>query len=268
MDDSGQFTAYVTQPHPQLGWLNSGGTVTSFGVSTAYSTLSLGINGNGDLGGTYLQDTPRADVQQVFVRTGGTCYPLNSAAALYGATITALNTAGQAVGWESHGWRRWSTDAPCGGLELHDFSREPGFAEHYGPAKQRLARRRIPRCKLRPRPLPSIVRGRWWSGRCTSALDAVPNIDTAYFLYNMSTQEYTSLGSLMLYDPIGATTSTGGGHGQAINNAGQVVGKSLQSGVRLRRRDLAKRPDHGPQHRVCRHFAGALHAQQRHGHRQ
>jgi probable HAF family extracellular repeat protein len=29
----------------------------------------------------------------------------------------------------------------------------------------------------------------------------------------------------MLYDPIGATSSPGGGHDQAINNAGQVVGQ-------------------------------------------
>ena len=74
MDNSGQFTAYVTQPHPQLGWLNSGGTVTSFGVSTAYSTLSLGINGNGDLGGTYLQD-PRAPCNRSLSAPAGHAIP-------------------------------------------------------------------------------------------------------------------------------------------------------------------------------------------------
>ena len=39
-------------------------------------------------------------------------------------------------------------------------------------------------------------------GACNSALLAAPNLDTAYYLYNMTTQAYTSLGSLMLYDPI------------------------------------------------------------------
>ena len=171
---------------------------------------------------------PRAPCNRFFVRTGGTCYPLNSAAALYGATITALNTAGQAVGWEStgggvglptHHAEVWSYTTSAGSLvsqNTTDLQNNGSLAAAYPGVDSSQA--------LAVNSAGTVV-----VGACTSALDAVPNIDTAYFLYNMSTQEYTSLGSLMLYDPIGATTSTGGGHDQAINNAGQVVGQIATS---------------------------------------
>ena len=47
------------------------------------------------------------------------------------------------------------------------------------------------------------------------------------FVYNMSTHAYTSLGSLQIYDA-GVDSGTGtqfGGHAQAINDSGQVVGQ-------------------------------------------
>ena len=45
-----------------------------------------------------------------------------------------------------------------------------------------------------------------------------------YYLYNVNTQAYTSLGSLMPLRSRSTTSSSGGGHDQAINNVGQVVG--------------------------------------------
>ena len=51
-----------------------------------------------------------------------------------------------------------------------------------------------------------------------------PEIDTGYFLYNMTSQQYTPLGSLMLWDPMTTSFSHAGGHDQAINAAGAVVG--------------------------------------------
>ena len=150
MNDSGQFTPYIVFLGHH-GWLYSAGTVSNFNVpyngGNAFSTLSEAINSNGDIGGNYIYST--GTTAQAFVSIGGTCYPLNSVAPTYsGATIAALNTAGQAVGWEETGSGIASTDAPCGGLELHDFGREPGFADHGGPSNQRLARRRIPRRRV------------------------------------------------------------------------------------------------------------------------
>ena len=51
------------------------------------------------------------------------------------------------------------------------------------------------------------------------------------FLYNMKTQAYTMLTGLQIYDgqiPTGTGTQYGG-HGQAINDSGQVVGRMLTS---------------------------------------
>ena len=139
-----------------------------------------------------------------------------------------MNTAGQAVGWEStgggvglptHHAEVWSYTTSAGSLvsqNTTDLQNNGSLAAAYPGVNSSQA--------LAVNSAGTVV-----VGACTSALDAVPNIDTAYFLYNMSTQEYTSLGSLMLYDPIGATTSTGGGHDQAINNAGQVVGQIATS---------------------------------------
>ncbi len=53
---------------------------------------------------------------------------------------------------------------------------------------------------------------------------STPEVNDGYFLYNMNTQSYTSLGSLMLYDPFAVTIDYNGGHEQAINDSGAVVG--------------------------------------------
>ncbi len=225
MNDSGQFTAYVVFPGPHQGWLDSGGTVTNFGVTSAASTLSLAINSNGDEGGACVQTA--GDASQAFVRIGGTCYPLNSVVPTYSATITALNTSGQAVGWADtgdgvgvppHDAEVWSYTISGGSLVSQSTTdlQFNGLATAYPGVQSSQA-------------LAINSSGTVVIGASDSASDAVPNIDTAYFLYNMNTRAFTSLGSLMLYDPIGATTSPGGGHDQAINNAGQVVGRIATS---------------------------------------
>ncbi len=222
MNDSGQFTAYVVFPGPHYGWLDSGGTVTNFGVNSAISTLSLAINSNGDEGGTCLKAA--GDASQAFVRIGGTCYPLNSVVPTYSATITALNTSGQAVGWADtgdgvgvppHDAEVWSYAISGGSLvsqNTTDLQNNGSLAAAYPGVESSQA-------------LAINSSGTVVIGASNSASVSCPNDNTAYFLYNMNTHAFTSLGSLMLYDPIGATTSPGGGHDQAINNAGQVVGQ-------------------------------------------
>ena len=49
-------------------------------------------------------------------------------------------------------------------------------------------------------------------GAGNTYLAATPTNDSAYFLYNMSTQSFTSLGNLMLYDPFVSTLDYNGGH--------------------------------------------------------
>jgi probable HAF family extracellular repeat protein len=149
---------------------------------------------------------------------------LNSVVPTYSATITALNTNGQAVGWEDtgdgigvppHDAEVWSYKISGGSLVSQattDLQNNGALAAAYPGVQSSQA-------------LAINSAGTVVIGASNLASDAVPNIDTAYFLYNMNTQAFTSLGSLMLYDPIGATTSPGGGHDQAINNAGQVVGQ-------------------------------------------
>ena len=224
MNDSGQFTAYVVFPGPHQGWLDSGGTVTNFGVTSAASTLSLAINSNGDEGDAACRlpvtrlglCLHRRDMLSVEFRRSH-----------LHATITALNTSGQAVGWADtgdgvgvppHDAEVWSYTISGGSLVSQSTTdlQFNGLATAYPGVQSSQA-------------LAINSSGTVVIGASDSASDAVPNIDTAYFLYNMNTRAFTSLGSLMLYDPIGATTSPGGGHDQAINNAGQVVGRIATS---------------------------------------
>ena len=86
-------------------------------------------------------------------------------------------------------------------------------------------------------------------GASNGYLLSTPTYDSAYFLYNMSTQSFTSLGNLMLCDDQPSTVDYNGGHEQAINNAGQVVGYEVVE-RRQPRRNLAKRHDHGPEYAV------------------
>ena len=51
-----------------------------------------------------------------------------------------------------------------------------------------------------------------------------PNLPGDYYICNAGTQQYASLGSLKMYDPIAANLSYNGGHEQCINDSGAVVG--------------------------------------------
>ena len=223
MNDSGQATVYWIALGTHYGWLYSGGTTATHfsvlynGVNSALSTYSLGINSSGDIGGNYLAST--GATQQAFVYLGGTSYTLSSPGNAGPAGVTALNANGQAVGWltaggggpgSSHNAVVWSYTISNGTMTQNGTNLESGLAADFGAeSSQSLA---------------INSSGMVLVGACNSALLAAPNLDTAYYLYNMTSQAYTSLGSLMLYDPISTTTSTGGGHDQALNNVGQVVG--------------------------------------------
>ncbi len=224
MNDSGQATVYKVALGGHQGWLYSGGTTaTSFnvlydGVNSAAGTLSAGIDSAGDIAGTY--QATNTSAYQGFVRIGGVSYTLNPPGSNPGpATITALNTQGQAVGWltagspPTHFADVWSYTISGGTLVSQTATdlQSHGLATAYPGVQSSQA-------------LAINSSGTVVVGAAIGSLVSCPNDDTAYFLYNMSTQAYTPLGNFMLYDPIVGTTSTGGGHDQAINDAGQVVG--------------------------------------------
>ena len=201
INDSGQFTAYVVFPGPHQGWLDSGGTVTNFGVTHAPPPPFPSRSTATATKGACVQTA--GDASQAFVRIGGTCYPLNSVVPTYSATITALNTSGQAVGWADtgdgvgvppHDAEVWSYTISGGSLVSQSTTdlQFNGLATAYPGVQSSQA-------------LAINSSGTVVIGASDSASDAVPNIDTAYFLYNMNTRAFTSLGSLMLYDPIGRT---------------------------------------------------------------
>jgi hypothetical protein len=63
-------------------------------------------------------------------------------------------------------------------------------------------------------------------GGSDAIVQSFPLCDDGFLLYNMNTQQYTSLGGLSLWDPMSGFGSVAwcGNHQQAINNSGAVVG--------------------------------------------
>ena len=93
----------------QVGWIYSGGTAgTATGFKaintaggTAYDTQTHAINDNGVVAGAY-RATSGGNPVSGFLYAGGTTYYLGPNATYrsgYGTCVTALNTAGQAVGY-------------------------------------------------------------------------------------------------------------------------------------------------------------------------
>ncbi len=230
MNDNGQATiGQVAQQ--QVGWLYSGGTAgtaTTFslvysGVNTAYDTQTLGIDDNGDLGGQY-RESSGSDPVNAFVRVGAVNYFLNAPGNVGAPSVTALNTNGQAAGWDNpnQGLTHalvWSYTISGGSLISQTATdlQSSGLAAAYPSVMSSQA-------------LAINSSGMVVVGASNSVSAATPTNDSAYFLYNMSSKSYTSLGSLMLYDPFVSTLDYNGGHEQAIDNAGQVVGRIDVSG--------------------------------------
>ena len=99
MNGSGQFIGCQTSPafgsSATGGWYYAGGTATSLPIfSGTYETYGVAIDNNGDTAG-FTRATGGGDPAVPFVRTGGTYYHLTAGNGI----ISALNTSGQAVGW-------------------------------------------------------------------------------------------------------------------------------------------------------------------------
>ena len=159
--------------------------------------------------------------ENAFIYSGGTSYFLDvpaSRPSSMGDCVTALNTAGQAVGYNLGNpvntayATMWSYTISGGSINYTATDLHTQTLVNMYPSivsSQALAINRS---------------GTVVIGASNYANQTTPTDDTAYFLYDSSTQQYTSLGGLMMYDPLAFSLSCNGGHQQAINDSGQVVG--------------------------------------------
>ncbi len=235
MNASGQSTLCEWTPN-KVGWIYSGGTN---GTATYYTnpvstwTLSLGIDNNGDTCGQY---NNAVGTQMVgFIYSGGTFNSLGaptnmnegSGTSGNGLTAIAMNNKGQAVGYNQAGTVAtnyatvWSYSGSGAGFTSTGLALETGtgtgslataWNAQYGTTIASSEALAVNDSGI------VVVGGYTLSGTYS------PEIDTGYFLYNMTSQQYTPLGSLMLWDPMTTSFSRAGGHDQAINAAGAVVG--------------------------------------------
>jgi hypothetical protein len=227
MNANGQFVACQTSPTGQGGWIYANGTATALPpYPSTYATDGIAINNNGDTGGFYLVST--SNEQYVpYVRTGGTDYGLTPNSS-YGSIVTALNTSGQAVGWLDGGTvprpnaQVWTYTVSGGVLTQQSVLNVQGNATTPGPLYVAY-----------PNVFSSVALGINSSGNVAIAANntgvndpLITTGSTAAFLYNMTSQTCTPMTGLNFYDNQ-AATGTGtqyGGHGQAINDSGEVVG--------------------------------------------
>ena len=222
MNGSGQMA--VEGVGSGYGYLYSGGTVTSYKYSGTYSTVSTAINANGDVGGYYINTAGGSITMTPMVYSGGTAYGLNVPAGdtTYGADILALNTSGQAVG---------GTDPASGaappGLQAAVWT----YTISGGSVASQTAT-----------DIGSLVRAQYPSAQTSALLAinssgiAVGSWTTTYtsslilsglsgsFIYNVATQGFTSLGSLLVGSPFPGSLSHEAGQSQAVNDSGMVVG--------------------------------------------
>jgi probable HAF family extracellular repeat protein len=195
----------------------------------------LGIDNKGDTCGQYNNAT--GTQMTGFIYSGGTFNSLSAPTNMSagdgtsgeGLTAVAMNNNGQAVGYNQAAivstnyatvWTYSGSGAgfTSSGLALQTAtgagSLATAWANVYGSSNPLASSQ-----ALAVNDSGTVVVGGW-----TLAGTSSPEVDTGYFLYNMTSQQYTSLGSLMLWDPMGTTSSRCGGHEQAINDAGAVVG--------------------------------------------
>jgi probable HAF family extracellular repeat protein len=238
MNASGQFVACETSPAfgtgSTGGWTYANGTATSLpyyylpGPTQAYETYATAINNNGDTAG-YYRATGGGGPTEPFIRTGGTDYGLTDTTT-YGSAITALNTSGQAVGWTQSGgigpptfnavvWTYTISGGAITSQTSLNLESKGGLATAF------------------PDVYASTALAINNSGQVVVAVNSTTGGDnyvsllqygTAYaYLYSMSSQSYTYLDGLQIFDsqiPTGTGTQYGG-HAQAINDSGQVVGR-------------------------------------------
>jgi hypothetical protein len=227
MNANGQFVACQTSPTSQGGWTYANGTATALPpYPSTYATDAIGINNNGDVAGFYLVST--SNEQYVpYIRTGGTDYGLTPNSS-YGSVVTALNASGQAVGWLDGGTvpraeaQVWTYTISGGSLTAQTVLNLQSTTPFTGPL-----------VTAYPTVFSSVALGINSSGNVVIAANntgvndpLITTGSTAAFLYNMTSQSCTQIAGLSFYDDQ-AATGTGtqyGGHGQVINDSGQVVG--------------------------------------------
>ncbi len=232
MSDNGNVTLNETSVAHD-GWIVTGNTGNV--ASASYATFQYGgtantrtnaINNNGDVGGSYTGGKYSGGIgANAFIYSGGTGYFLDVNTAQRGSgggdIVTAVNTNGQAVGDNMAGavgnfayatlWTKTgSTWASYTASDLLTVA--PALLTLY-PGLTGVSALAINNSGV-------VVLGVNNQG----LVGGSPNVDQAYYLYNESTQQYTSLGSLMMWDPIAATLTYNGGHEQSINDSGAVVG--------------------------------------------
>ena len=234
MNGSGQFLACQTSPAGSTGgWIYSAGTATSLPpYANSTDTYGIAINNNGAVGGFYRTG---ASTLSPYVYTGGTYYGLLNNLAEYGSSVLALNTSGQAVGWSETGsgsspdatvWTYAISGGTMKAQTLTDIGQNGlanpslgGAAAAYPSVQGSLA--------LAVNASGQVLVAASNSSSNLTSLTLLQNGTTATFLYNMGTETFTSLGNLQIYD---AQTPTGtgtqfGGHADAINDSGEVVGR-------------------------------------------
>jgi hypothetical protein len=239
MNDQGNFTSCFFTGTPAVGWLTSNGgtTVTSFVQhalsGTTYQTRAIGLDDNGDISGVCIGTTGTIP----YVSVGGTVYtlPYTSTTAQY---ASAVNTQGYACGFGIGG------SPPTDYAVVYNYTISGGTmtSSSVTPLSGTVGGVESIKSVIASVPGWSGVNGTDAlainspaSGSPEVVVTASPNsvspradADTGVFLYNVGTKAATlvtssSLGNLLLYDPY-TTVYEGTGHGQCIDNAGDVVG--------------------------------------------
>jgi hypothetical protein len=248
MNESGDFCTAGFQTAPQAQWLTTNqGTNTTWSMFGAqgysagqYADRGLGIDSNDDICGTYNSSQAYAYIN---LRSGSTFTPyLLSQGSTAGTTAVAMTTpttsggvtTGYAVGWYNNaGVAVW--DSACiwsysisSGTIASTFTPLDAFTNgvHSTPLQQVYPSALASGCVAINSSGNALVVTTNINAHVTAALvDA-----TAAFLYNVNNQTFTPVtdsntgASLLLYDPMGAGLLSYGGHDQAINDAGDVVG--------------------------------------------
>ena len=249
--------------------------------------FSIAINDKGDLGGAYWTSTPGP--ANAFVDVGAGQYGLNPPSSTAGSpNVTALAdpvtaggvTTGQAAGMQltSGGTDPTGNHAVVWSYTINSngtmTSQTALDLQTSLPAGHNLGDAMDFSGSLSSQALAINDSGQVVVGAHTNAVLGGPQVDTNYLLYNMSTQAFTPLSqgseNLMLYDPLPATSSfLSGGHAQAINNAGQVVGYTgTQSDGSWQAAVWQNGVITNLNTEYAGTLAGGLHAQLRHRHRQ
>ena len=223
INDSGQLAVNRTIS----GWLYSGGLGGTATLLPGTETSATDINSQGVIGGDQLSGSIRAPI----IYTGGTVYPLNSPFAGITATIMAINSSGQAVGYNKNTpvkngalmpegmfatvWTYTISGGSVASQSATDISSYLSAALSDNEASQAYAINGS-----------GQVVGDW-----STTYGANQSQMTGSFLYNTSTHAVaslplnfvTQLGLGYLYD--------GQGENGLINDTGQVVGQITVDGV-------------------------------------